>query len=73
MGVIEIEVKGVLAGKTIAQVNMPGELLVTAIIRMPGVVIPEPQTVLREKETLMAVVKVASLGKIKEKFGLGER
>ena len=73
LGVIEIKVKGVLAGKTIAQVNMPGELLVTAIIRMPGVVIPEPQTVLREKETLMAVVKVASLGKIKEKFGLGER
>ncbi|MDP1853669.1 MAG: TrkA family potassium uptake protein [Candidatus Omnitrophota bacterium] len=73
LGVIEIDVKGALVGKTVEQVNIPGELVVTAIIKMRGVIIPEPQTALKEKETLMAVVKVASLAKIKEKLGIGER
>jgi K+/H+ antiporter YhaU regulatory subunit KhtT len=34
------------------------------------VFIPGPETVLKDKDTLMAVVKVASLKKIKDKFGL---
>jgi Trk K+ transport system NAD-binding subunit len=41
-----------------------------AIRRLEGVLIPEPKTVLKGKDTLMAVVKVASLEKIKDKFGL---
>ncbi|MFA5251299.1 MAG: TrkA family potassium uptake protein [Phycisphaerae bacterium] len=70
LGVIEIEVKEDLAGKTIQEMNIPGEFLVTAIRKLEGVVIPEPGTVLNSKDTLMAVVKVASLKKIKDKFGL---
>lgn len=73
LGVIEIEVKNGLVGNTIQDINMPGEFLVVAIRTMRGVVIPEPETVLREKDILMAVVKVASLEKVREKFGLGER
>jgi Trk K+ transport system NAD-binding subunit len=37
---------------------------------LDGVVIPQPDTVLREKDILMAAVKVASLAKIKEKFNI---
>jgi len=37
---------------------------------MSGVMLPEPQTILKEKDVLMAAVKVASLKRIKEKFGL---
>lgn len=70
LGVIEIEAKNGLLGKTIQEVNMPGEFLVVAIRRMQGVIIPEPQTVLKAKDVLMAAVKVASLKKIKDKFNI---
>ncbi len=70
LGVIEIEVRNSLVGKTVQQVNVPGEFLITAIRSLKGVTIPAPETVLEDKDTLMAVVKVASLKKIKSKFGI---
>jgi trk system potassium uptake protein TrkA len=73
LGVIEIEVKNGLAGNTIQDINMPGEFLVVAIRTMRGVVIPQPDTVIKEKDVLMAVVQVTSLEKVREKFGLGEK
>ena len=70
LGILEIEVKNDLVNKTIQEINMPQELLVVAIRRLDGVVLPEPQTVLKNKDILMAAVKVASLKKIKDKFRL---
>ena len=70
LGVLEIEVKNNLIGKTIQEINVPGEFLVVAIRRLDGVIIPESQTILKVKDVLMAAVKVAALAKIKEKFGL---
>jgi len=70
LGVIEIEVKEGLVGKTIQDVNIPSELLVVAIRRVQGVILPEAQTVLKEKDILMGVIKVASLERVKEKFNL---
>jgi trk system potassium uptake protein TrkA len=70
LGVLEIDVKDDLAGKAVADINVPGEFMVVAIRRMEGVVIPEPRTAVKKKDVLMAVVKVENLKKIKEKFGL---
>ncbi|MEW6100952.1 MAG: TrkA family potassium uptake protein [Candidatus Omnitrophota bacterium] len=70
LGVLEIEVADGLAGKRIEEINMPQELLVVAIRRLSGVVIPEPATILKKQDTLMAVVKVTSLEKIRKKFNL---
>ncbi len=70
IGVIEIEVKKDLAGRSVRQVNIPGEFLVTALRRRGGVIIPDPDTVLEEKNVLMAVVKVQSLRKIRAQFNL---
>jgi trk system potassium uptake protein TrkA len=70
LGVLEIDVKDDLAGKPVADINVPGEFMVVAIRRLEGVVIPELRTAVRKKDVLMAVVKVESLKKIKEKFGL---
>ena len=70
LGVIEIEVKNDLIGKTISEVNIPGEFLVAAIRKLKGVIIPESGTVLVKNEILMAVVKVASLDKIRNNFKL---
>jgi trk system potassium uptake protein TrkA len=70
LGVFEVEVKKELVGLPIRDINVPAEFLVVAIRRLDGVIIPEPHTVLKEKDVLMAVVKVASLDKIKNKLGL---
>ena len=70
LGVIEIEAKNDLVGKTIQDINMPGEFLVVAIRRLQDVIIPQPQTTLKAKDVLMAAVKVASLAKVREKFNL---
>ena len=70
LGVLEIEAKKELVGKTIQDINMPQEFLVVAIKRMDGVVIPDPAMVLKPKDVLMAVVKVASLKKIKDRLGI---
>ena len=72
LGVIEIEVQKPLVGKTIQDLNIPGEVLIVALRRVEGVIIPEPKTALREKDTVMAVVKVASLDKAREKFGIAK-
>ena len=73
LGVIEIEVKDNLAGKTIQDINIPGDLIVVALRRMQVVSIPETRTVLKNKDILMGVVKVSSLKEIREKFQLGEK
>jgi len=70
LGVIEIEVKNELVGKTIQDINIPGDFIVVALRRIQGVIIPEPKTVLKNKDILMGVVKVASLQGVREKFNL---
>lgn len=70
VGVFEVEVKDDLAGKTIADINIPGEFMVVAVRRLAGVTIPEPKTAVMKKDVLMAVVKVAVLEKIKKKLNL---
>ncbi|MCX5704672.1 MAG: TrkA family potassium uptake protein [Candidatus Omnitrophica bacterium] len=70
LGVIEIEVKDNLIGEHIKGINMPGEFLVVAIKRMDGIIIPEAHTLLKNKDTLMAVVKVSSLNKVRGRFQL---
>ncbi|RKY31041.1 MAG: TrkA family potassium uptake protein [Candidatus Omnitrophota bacterium] len=70
IGVIEIEIKDNWVGKSIEEINIPQEFLVAAIRRPEGVLIPGPGTVLKAQDKLMAVVKVASLDKIKKKFNL---
>ncbi|MBU1727548.1 MAG: TrkA family potassium uptake protein [Candidatus Omnitrophica bacterium] len=70
VGVIEIDVKDELVGKTISQINLSGEFLVVAVRNMEGVFIPEPKTVLKAKDILMGIVKVASLEKVRQRFGI---
>ncbi|MFA5092422.1 MAG: TrkA family potassium uptake protein [Candidatus Omnitrophota bacterium] len=73
LGVIEIEIKDNLVGKTIQDINIPGDFIVVALRRMQGVIIPEPKTVLNNKDILMGVVKVSSLKQVREKFHLKGR
>ncbi len=70
LGVFEIEVKDDLIGKTPAAINIPQEFMIVAIRRLSGVIIPEADTIFKAKDVLMAVIKVISLDKVKEKFKL---
>lgn len=71
LGVIEIEVKDTLNGKVIKDINVPREFIVVAIRRLEGVIIPEPDTVVKGKDVLLGVLKVDHLKEIKERLGLG--
>jgi len=73
LGVIEIEAKNSLIGKTIQDINIPGEFIVVAIRRVQGIILPEANTVLKDKDVLMGVVKVTSLRQVRDKFHLDER
>jgi len=68
LGVFEIEAKDDLVGKTPKDINIPQELMIVAIRRISGVIIPEENTPFKEKDILMAVIKVSSLEKIKVKL-----
>ena len=68
LGVFEIEAKDDLVGKTPKDINIPQELMIVAIRRISGVIIPEERTPFKEKDILMAVIKVSSLEKIKVKL-----
>ena len=68
LGVFEIEAKDDLVGKTPKDINIPQELMIVAIRRISGVIIPEERTPFKEKDILMAVIKVSSLEKIKAKL-----
>jgi trk system potassium uptake protein TrkA len=70
LGVLEIEANQELIGKAASSLNEPGDFLVVAIIRLDGVIIPEADTVIKAKDKLMGVVKVASLQKIRKKFNI---
>ncbi|MFH1413621.1 MAG: TrkA family potassium uptake protein [Candidatus Omnitrophota bacterium] len=70
LSILEIEVKDKLVGKSVLEINVPGELLVAAIKRIHEIIIPDSHTVVQEKDSLMAVVKVSSLDKIKHLLGV---
>jgi len=70
LGVLEIEVSGEWQGKSVGDINIPGELIVTTIRRIDGIIIPESNTKAKKGDILLAVVKIASLDKIKKRFGL---
>jgi len=70
LGVIEINVTEKFVGKTVSELNIPGDFLIAAVLKNKGVVIPGPDTRLDKSDILMGVVKTTSLKKIRDFFGL---
>ena len=68
VGVLEIEVDKDIAGKTVEEINMPGELLVVMIKGIKGVILPEYKTRLQKNDVIMALVKTESLDTVRNKF-----
>ena len=71
LGVLELPVPTALVGKSVQDINIPGEFIVTAITRLEGhPMIPELKTTLKKNDTLFAVVKTSGLKKIKKQLGI---
>ncbi|MDO8749310.1 MAG: TrkA family potassium uptake protein [Candidatus Omnitrophota bacterium] len=70
VGVLEIETDEKLVGKTVEEINMPGELLVVMIKGIKGVILPEAKTKLHKNDVVMAVVKIEKLDKVRKRFGI---
>lgn len=71
LGVIEIDISDKFKGKPVEEINMPGEFIITAVInKKKQTIIPELRTVLEKGDKIMAVVKTASLQKVRKIFEL---
>jgi trk system potassium uptake protein len=70
VGVLEIETDEKLVGKTVEEINMPGELLVVMVKGLKGVILPEAKTRLQKNDVIMAVVKIDKLDKVRKRFGI---
>lgn len=68
VGVLEIQADEETIGKSIEEVNMPGEFLVVMIKNIKGVILPEPKTKIQKNDVIMAVVKTVSLDKVRKRF-----
>jgi len=70
VGVMEIKISDGLRGKSVQDINIPDELQAVTVIKKKGVIIPRPETILEKGDIVMAVVKISSLNKIRERFKL---
>ncbi len=71
LGVIEINANGKIKDKRVSELNIADEfLIITVIKKKKGTVIPEPDTLIEEGDTIMAVVRISSLNKIRKQFEL---
>ncbi|MFH1338522.1 MAG: TrkA family potassium uptake protein [Candidatus Omnitrophota bacterium] len=70
VGIIQIEAKDELVGMKVKNINIEGELQVVAIKKVEGTVIPRPDTILENKDVIMAIARTESLEKIRKKFKL---
>lgn len=71
LGVIEIDIDEKFKGKLVEEINIPGEFLVTTILKKKKqTILPTAKTVLEKGDKVMAVVKITSLEKVRKIFEL---
>ncbi len=71
LGVLEIPVNAQLAGKSVSEINIPGEFITTVLRQGDGPpVLPEATTLLKKGDILIGVLKMPSLNKVKKIFNL---
>ncbi|NQS99835.1 MAG: TrkA family potassium uptake protein [Candidatus Omnitrophica bacterium] len=71
LNVMEIETGPKSVGKAVEELNLPGELLITAIRKKNNnLVIASTRDIVKQGDLLLAVVKTESLAKVKKLLGL---
>ena len=73
LNTLEIEVGSKSAGKRVEELNLPGELVITAIVKKKNeLVIARPKDIVKVGDLLLGVVKTESLAKVKKVLGLNK-
>lgn len=70
VGVLEIEADEKIIGKTVEEINMPGEFLIVMVKSIKGVVLPQNTTKIQKNDVVMGVVKIEKLEKVRKRFGI---
>ncbi|HOX54944.1 MAG TPA: TrkA family potassium uptake protein [Candidatus Omnitrophota bacterium] len=71
LGVMEIDISDKFKGKAVGELNIAGEFIVTTVVKKKTqIIIPEAKTILEKGDKIMAVVKTASLSKVRKIFDL---
>ncbi|MBN2097904.1 MAG: TrkA family potassium uptake protein [Candidatus Omnitrophica bacterium] len=71
VNVMEIEVGDKIIGKSVEQLNLPGELIIVAVSRhKKDLFIPWPKDKIEAKDLLIGVVKTEAINKVKKFLGL---
>ena len=71
LNIMEIEVGSKIAGMRVEQLNLPGELLIAAVIKKKKeLTIARPEDKVEQTDLLLGVVKTESLAKVKKFLGL---
>ena len=71
LNIMEIEVGSKIAGMRVEQLNLPGELLIAAVIKKKEeLTIARPEHKVERTDLLLGVVKTESLAKVKKFLGL---
>lgn len=75
LGIIELDVPGSLAGKTVSDVSVANEFIVVTVVKGSDphgqdILIPLPDTHLGKGDKVYGIVRSGSIQKVKEMFGL---
>lgn len=71
INVMEIEVNSKIAGKKVAELNISGEFLITAIVKKKKeLVLARPKDTIEQGDLMLGVIKTESLAKVKRHLGL---
>lgn len=70
LGVLELPVGKEQEDKKVSDVNVSNQFLIVAIVRDKKVILPDPDTVLKKDDHLMAVVRTSALSYIRKRFKL---
>lgn len=71
INVMEIEANSKIVGKEVAELNISGEFLITAIVRKKKeLVIARPKDTIKQGDLMLGVIKTESLAKVKKFLGL---
>jgi len=71
LGVLEFNAHEEIVGKSVEEINLPGEFLVVTLIKKKtGTIIPTEETVIEKGDVLIAIVKTSSLKRIKSLYKL---
>jgi trk system potassium uptake protein TrkA len=69
--VVEFRAGENIAGRSVREIEIPGELKVSSLLRNGTVIIPREDTTIEASDLLVAAVKVSSLEKARQRLGLG--